>query len=80
MRPEPNDDLTTAGATCFARWIERAANLGAEDFLTNAKRRTGKEVVAALGLRRWREGHVRYLQRAYAGGRWHAEMMTKGGA
>lgn len=77
MRPEPNDDLTVAGVSDLGRWLARAADLGAEDHLLGRSKRTGKEVVAKLGLRRWRGGHVRYLQQAYAAGRWHAEAAEK---
>lgn len=77
MRPEPNGNLLVAGVIDFARWVERATRLGAEDFLEGFKRKPGRDVVVALGIRKWRVGHVRYLQRAYAAGWWHAETMAK---
>jgi len=77
MRPDPNPNLVMAPVSDFTRWLARAADMGAGDYYHGLPKRTGKEVVEELGIRKWRAGHVRYLQRAYAAGRWHAEVSAK---
>lgn len=70
-------DLCTGGPQAIVQAIALAAALGAEDKEHHRRPRGGAEIVKALGIRRWRQGHEGYLRSAYTAVRWHLEVQAK---
>lgn len=68
-------DLMKLNTRDYAETFAKAVRLGVQDATNEAPAKTGAEVLQALQVTHWRNGHKKYLKTAYTAGRFQVETM-----